>query len=128
MNVLLSYDTVYSYQFFFLAVANENKDKRSLTYKLFNKFLVCSPNHFGPSCARCKEKCQTCDSTTGRCTKCKSTFYGEECQYRCPQYCFNMTCNQTTGTCDSCQDGYKGQRCELEITTVVDTGQNLSLN
>nr|XP_022296413.1 receptor-type tyrosine-protein phosphatase alpha-like isoform X2 [Crassostrea virginica] len=96
--------------------------------RLFEVYpIICSPNHYGPSCARCRKQCQTCDSITGRCTLCPVSFYGEECQYSCPQYCFNLTCNHTTGTCDSCQDGYKGQRCELQITTVVISTETYSI-
>ena len=80
-------------------------------------FTACAPNHFGPSCIRCRERCQFCDSITGRCTKCPASFYGEECQYSCPQHCLDLICDQTTGICTKCQNGYKGQRCELEIST-----------
>ncbi|XP_078309685.1 uncharacterized protein LOC111106154 isoform X2 [Crassostrea virginica] len=97
--------------------------------RLFEVYpIICPPNHYGPSCARCKKKCQSCDSITGKCTQCPASFYGEECQYRCPQYCLNLTCDQTTGTCDSCQDGYKGQRCELEITTAVSNTGDILLS
>ena len=80
---------------------------------------VCPPNHYGPSCARCKKRCQSCDSITGRCTQCPVLIYGEECQYSCPQHCLDLICDQATGRCNGCQNGYEGQRCELEITTAV---------
>nr|XP_022296023.1 uncharacterized protein LOC111105862 isoform X2 [Crassostrea virginica] len=85
--------------------------------------IVCAPKHYGPSCARCRESCQSCDSISGRCTQCTASFYGDLCQYRCPHHCLDLICDQTKGTCECCQDGYKGQWCELEVTTtVVNTG------
>ena len=90
-------------------------------------FSVCLPNHYGPFCAKCKKKCQSCDSITGRCTQCPPSFHGEECQYNCPLHCLDLICNQGTGICNGCQNGYKGQRCEQEITTtVVSTGLNFA--
>ena len=73
---------------------------------------VCPPNHYGPSCARCRKTCQSCDSITGRCTQCPPSFHGEECQYRCPQHCLNMTCDQTTGRCTQCPPSFYGEDCQ----------------
>nr|XP_022302954.1 uncharacterized protein LOC111110654 [Crassostrea virginica] len=91
--------------------------------RLFELYpIVCLPNHYGPFCAKCKKKCQSCDSITGRCTQCPPSFHGEECQYNCPLDCLDLICNQGTGICNGCQNGYEGQRCEQEIiTTVVST-------
>nr|XP_022301032.1 uncharacterized protein LOC111109241 [Crassostrea virginica] len=86
--------------------------------RLFEVYpIVCLPNHFGPTCARCRKKCQSCDSITGRCTQCPASFYGEDCQYSCPLHCLDLICDQTTGICNGCQNGHKGQRCELKIAT-----------
>nr|XP_022301034.1 scavenger receptor class F member 2-like [Crassostrea virginica] len=79
--------------------------------------IVCPPNHYGPSCARCRKKCQSCDSITGICTQCPPSFYGQECQYSCPQHCLGLICDQTTGICNGCQYGFKGLRCELRTQT-----------
>ena len=84
-------------------------------------YTVCHSNSYGPSCARCRKRCQSCDSITGRCTQCHASFYGEKCQYSCPQRCLNLNCDQTTGTCNGCKDGYHGQHCQLELTTTVIT-------
>ena len=86
-------------------------------------YTVCPPNSYGPSCARCRKRCQSCDSITGRCTQCPPSFYGEDCQYSCPQHCLDLNCDQTTGSCNGCKDGYHGQQCQLELTTdVITTG------
>ena len=74
-------------------------------------FSVCLSNHYGPSCAICR-KCQSCDPITGRCTQCPPSFYGEECQYRCPHHCLNMTCDQTTGRCTQCPPSFYGEECQ----------------
>ena len=88
-------------------------------------FTVCAPNHFGPSCTRCRKRCQSCDSITGRCTQCPPSFYGEDCQYSCPLNCLDLNCDQTTGSCNGCKDRYHGQHCQLELTTdVITTGYN----
>ena len=59
-------------------------------------FAVCAPNHHGPSCARWREWCQSCDSITGRCTQCPPSFYGGECQYICSQHYLDLICDQGT--------------------------------
>ena len=101
------------------------KNKSQWHKNSWKKIPVCLPNHYGPSCAKCTKKCQTCDSITGRCTQCPASFYGEKCQYSCPQHCLDLNCDKTTGSCNGCKDGYHGQQCQLELTTaVITTGYN----
>ncbi|XP_078340142.1 uncharacterized protein LOC111110653 isoform X2 [Crassostrea virginica] len=90
--------------------------------------IVCSANHYGPSCARCRRKCQSCDSITGICTQCPVLLYGQECQHSCPQHCLDQTCDLKTGNCNGCKHGYKGQRCEHERRTTVASAGDLLLS
>lgn len=91
---------------------------------LFSKLLdftsstVCSPNYFGPNCAKCHQKCQSCDPITGKCTKCHSSLYGEYCQHNCPPNCLDLLCNPATGVCNGCKIGFKGNHCEQEMTSL----------
>uniref|UniRef100_K1R5Z0 Multiple epidermal growth factor-like domains 6 n=1 Tax=Magallana gigas TaxID=29159 RepID=K1R5Z0_MAGGI len=86
--------------------------------RLFEVYLlICPPNQFGPTCARCRQRCRSCDPVTGECIQCDGLYYGEYCQHNCPDHCLNMTCDQRTGYCNSCVDGYKGNTCEQYTDT-----------
>nr|XP_034306378.1 uncharacterized protein LOC117682577 [Crassostrea gigas] len=81
--------------------------------------IICSSNHFGPNCAKCREKCQTCDSITGKCSQCQNSFFGENCQKNCPTNCLDLICDQRIGTCNSCTNGFGGRHCEHQIAAYI---------
>lgn len=89
-------------------------------------FAVCPPNHHGPNCAKCQEKCQSCDPITGKCTQCQNSLYGEYCQNNCSVNCYDLICDQKSGMCNGCVRGYKGKFCEENISmslSTTDTGK-----
>lgn len=84
---------------------------------------VCPTNHYGPSCAKCPQKCRSCDSITGVCIQCQETYYGEFCHLNCPVNCLNLICDQQTGSCDGCKERFDGKSCELEMASLkISTG------
>lgn len=84
---------------------------------------VCPSNHFGPSCAKCPQKCRSCDSITGVCIQCQESYYGEFCHLNCPVNCLNLTCDQQTGSCNGCKERFEGKSCELEMASLsISTG------
>lgn len=84
---------------------------------------VCPSNHFGPSCAKCPQKCRSCDSITGVCIQCQESYYGEFCHLNCPVNCPNLTCDQQTGSCNGCKERFEGKSCELEMASLsISTG------
>lgn len=85
----------------------------------YTSFAVCPPNHFGPNCANCQHKCQSCDPITGKCTQCQSSLYGEYCNLTCPVYCLDLICNHETGACNGCKNGFKGKNCGQETTSLI---------
>lgn len=80
--------------------------------------IICSPNYFGPNCAKCQQKCLSCDPISGKCTQCHSSLYGEYCQHNCPPNCLDLLCNPATGVCNGCKIGFKGNHCEQEMTSL----------
>lgn len=82
-------------------------------------FAVCPPNHFGPNCAKCQQRCQSCDPITGKCTQCQGSLYGEYCNLTCPVYCLDLICNHKTGACNGCKNGFKGKHCEQKTTSFI---------
>lgn len=82
-------------------------------------FSVCTSNHFGPNCAKCREKCQACDPITGKCSQCQNSYFGENCQNNCPTNCLDLICNQGIGTCKSCSKGFEGRHCEHQIAAYI---------
>lgn len=77
--------------------------------------IICPFNHFGPNCAKCPQKCRSCDSITEVCIQCKESYYGKYCHLNCPVNCLNLICDQQTGSCNVCKEGFEGNSCELEM-------------
>lgn len=89
-------------------------------FKSFNfSSTVCPQNNLGPNCAKCPQKCESCDSSTGKCTQCQGSLFGEYCQYNCSVNCYDLICDQISGICNSCVEGYKGKNCEQSIATSI---------
>ena len=57
---------------------------------------------------KCSNNCDICDS--GKCTKCKDGFYGDNCDYICSTQCSDI-CN-LDGSCVTCKPGFYGEKCE----------------
>ncbi|XP_065936957.1 receptor-type tyrosine-protein phosphatase zeta-like isoform X1 [Magallana gigas] len=93
--------------------------------------IICPLNHYGPNCAKCQEKCQSCDPFTGKCTQCQSSVYGENCNFSCPANCVDLICDHETGACNRCKNGFKGNHCEQDTTLLIvstDAGNTTSLD
>lgn len=68
-----------------------------------------------------------CHSQTGKCLLgCKSGYYGESCENRCPIGCSLGDCD-TDGACLSCPARLGGKQCDLDCSgCVVDASRNLT--
>lgn len=87
--------------------------------KCIHIFTVCTSNHFGPNCAKCREKCQVCDPITGKCSQCLSSFFGDNCQNKCQTNCLDSICDQRIGTCNGCTNGFEGRHCEHQMAASI---------
>ena len=47
-------------------------------------------------------------------SECDRTFYGEQCNIPCSDFCQSRICNQTFGQCISCVGSRTGSFCENE--------------
>ncbi|XP_056000202.1 uncharacterized protein LOC125656540 isoform X2 [Ostrea edulis] len=74
--------------------------------------LLCTENHYGPNCAKCKAECISCSPITGVCYQCHGPFYGDVCQHTCPANCLNSMCDQRTGVCEGCHGAFYGDLCQ----------------
>ena len=73
--------------------------------------------NWGVKCENvCATGCETeglevnyvCERSSGKCVKCKPTFYGDFCSSNCSEWCKGeekRTCGQETGRCDECKEG-----------------------
>ncbi|XP_062606612.1 platelet endothelial aggregation receptor 1-like [Saccostrea cucullata] len=77
--------------------------------------MGCVPGYYGifcdNSCGNCSS--DTCDKSNGHCGTCNKGFYGEKCDMKCSNTCFNQECRKINGHCSNgCYRGFYGSSCE----------------
>ncbi|CAL1532185.1 unnamed protein product [Lymnaea stagnalis] len=43
---------------------------------------------------------------------CNETYFGENCQNKCPVFCHENKCDRFNGSCFECRPGYRGDKCD----------------
>ncbi len=80
----------------------------------YTKECICQKGFYLRNCSmKCSKNClgEICNNITGYCFQCKDKFYGNFCEYECPNNC--IKCNRENGECITCEKNYylKDEKC-----------------